>query len=103
RRRHTRFSRDWSSDVCSSDLEVEPDRGPPAGAERPPRDRAGAVAVAGAVALPVLVEDLHRAGVDAEVDAAEADDGVGGERRVERSEERRVSYVDRFLYCLCRI
>src|SRR5690606_40207104 len=25
RRRHTRFSRDWSSDVCSSDLEsVEP-------------------------------------------------------------------------------
>src|SRR5690606_39537859 len=28
RRRHTRFSRDWSSDVCSSDLlvaEVDPD------------------------------------------------------------------------------
>src|SRR5690606_40198627 len=23
RRRHTRFSRDWSSDVCSSDLEGE--------------------------------------------------------------------------------
>src|SRR5690606_40349525 len=23
RRRHTRFSRDWSSDVCSSDLAVE--------------------------------------------------------------------------------
>src|SRR5690606_41065340 len=23
RRRHTRFSRDWSSDVCSSDLEPE--------------------------------------------------------------------------------
>src|SRR5690606_41046802 len=23
RRRHTRFSRDWSSDVCSSDLEVK--------------------------------------------------------------------------------
>src|SRR5690606_39432757 len=23
RRRHTRFSRDWSSDVCSSDLEKE--------------------------------------------------------------------------------
>src|SRR5690606_40077004 len=29
RRRHTRFSRDWSSDVCSSDL------GPP-GADHPP-------------------------------------------------------------------
>src|SRR6266511_5465002 len=25
RRRHTRFSRDWSSDVCSSDLEVTMD------------------------------------------------------------------------------
>src|SRR5207302_6709518 len=25
RRRHTRFSRDWSSDVCSSDLAREPD------------------------------------------------------------------------------
>src|SRR5690606_41198529 len=24
RRRHTRFSRDWSSDVCSSDLVAEP-------------------------------------------------------------------------------
>src|SRR5690606_40184388 len=24
RRRHTRFSRDWSSDVCSSDLGAEP-------------------------------------------------------------------------------
>src|SRR5690606_40605640 len=29
RRRHTRFSRDWSSDVCSSDLacEIKPDWG----------------------------------------------------------------------------
>src|SRR5690606_17263436 len=25
RRRHTRFSRDWSSDVCSSDLEIDAD------------------------------------------------------------------------------
>src|SRR5207302_8163003 len=25
RRRHTRFSRDWSSDVCSSDLSVDDD------------------------------------------------------------------------------
>src|SRR6266700_6349531 len=24
RRRHTRFSRDWSSDVCSSDLRLQP-------------------------------------------------------------------------------
>src|SRR5215510_770321 len=31
RRRHTRWPRDWSSDVCSSDLELvltEPDRSP---------------------------------------------------------------------------
>src|SRR5690606_39770221 len=29
RRRHTRFSRDWSSDVCSSDLRVlDPDNAP---------------------------------------------------------------------------
>src|SRR5690606_40311423 len=27
RRRHTRFSRDWSSDVCSSDLEIAGDLG----------------------------------------------------------------------------
>src|SRR5690606_19097140 len=27
RRRHTRFSRDWSSDVCSSDLCADPDGG----------------------------------------------------------------------------
>src|SRR5690606_40028700 len=26
RRRHTRFSRDWSSDVCSSDLAADSDR-----------------------------------------------------------------------------
>src|SRR5436853_3203968 len=26
RRRHTRCLSDWSSDVCSSDLDVEPDR-----------------------------------------------------------------------------
>src|SRR5690606_39681918 len=28
RRRHTRFSRDWSSDVCSSDLTAGPDLTP---------------------------------------------------------------------------
>src|SRR5690606_5377136 len=33
RRRHTRFSRDWSSDVCSSDLitKARPDTPPPYG------------------------------------------------------------------------
>src|SRR5690606_40388232 len=37
RRRHTRFSRDWSSDVCSSDLQ-RPARGP-AGREDAQADR----------------------------------------------------------------
>src|SRR5690606_40647478 len=31
RRRHTRFSRDWSSDVCSSDLPAPATDGTPAG------------------------------------------------------------------------
>src|SRR5256884_3050305 len=33
RRRHTRCSRDWSSDVCSSDLEVSPSKLVPEGIE----------------------------------------------------------------------
>src|SRR5690606_40324444 len=35
RRRHTRFSRDWSSDVCSSDLGRRPPPGKSSG-DRPP-------------------------------------------------------------------
>src|SRR5207237_5277300 len=31
RRRHTRFKCDWSSDVCSSDLDGAPEREEPAG------------------------------------------------------------------------
>src|SRR5690606_40114428 len=44
RRRHTRFSRDWSSDVCSSDLErrddqfVPVERGSLAELANPPND-----------------------------------------------------------------
>src|SRR5690606_35576836 len=34
RRRHTRFSRDWSSDVCSSDLALEAARGGACGEPR---------------------------------------------------------------------
>src|SRR5690606_40081709 len=42
RRRHTRFSRDWSSDVCSSDLDQSDvkDFGPPAGRGGPSASRA---------------------------------------------------------------
>src|SRR5690606_41180701 len=41
RRRHTRFSRDWSSDVCSSDLSPPRSRGDTGAgaAERPARQR----------------------------------------------------------------
>src|SRR5947209_19794424 len=35
RRRHTRYWRDWSSDVCSSDLAAAPDAGPVAPAAPP--------------------------------------------------------------------
>src|SRR6267154_4294397 len=35
RRRHTRWTGDWSSDVCSSDLTLRPQRGPQAGPRGP--------------------------------------------------------------------
>src|SRR5690606_40699798 len=81
RRRHTRFSRDWSSDVCSSDLsssstrrgtDVTLEGGPRAGAR--PDD--AALRVRAVVDVPV--DDLVPV-------------GEGTRRSVaERSEERRV-------------
>src|SRR5438445_12800954 len=62
RRRHTRYWRDWSSDVCSSDLVAVADRHPRA---------------AGARALQIHHEEEDQGG--------EHDEGV-----VPRSEERRV-------------
>src|SRR6266511_4204906 len=41
RRRHTRFSRDWSSDVCSSDLAPSGRKRPPTGARIRARDLRG--------------------------------------------------------------
>src|SRR2546426_6523510 len=38
RRRHTRLQGDWSSDVCSSDLDVEPDLEPVRTARDAPAD-----------------------------------------------------------------
>src|SRR5690606_39737025 len=75
RRRHTRFSRDWSSDVCSSDL-----RNINAVLHDDARDP-----VSGSVPLRAIVCDIRRDGV--------ASRGVwSGQRRfvVGRSEERRV-------------
>src|SRR5690606_40811157 len=51
RRRHTSFSRDWSSDVCSSDLALRRGGRPGRGAARPAGDpyRAPAAGLAGAL------------------------------------------------------
>src|SRR5438874_9945179 len=71
RRRHTRSLRDWSSDVCSSDLVAN-------------HELTGAAAVAGVIAGGrVLRMDLP-----AELPRARHDERAGG--AVDRSEERRV-------------
>src|SRR5690606_41010146 len=88
RRRHTRFSRDWSSDVCSSDLQ-------------PCRDGARMREVLrldiGGQAIHRVVGDAHRVVVilvgDDGKHRAEyllALDGHAGPYMAERSEERRV-------------
>src|SRR2546427_11623294 len=51
RRRHTRFDCDWSSDVCSSDLETSDDGGPLG----IPLDRLPEAAHQGGVRLPLDV------------------------------------------------
>src|SRR5207302_4442672 len=48
RRRHTRFSRDWSSDVCSSDLRRCPAPGPRSGSRARPPTRAATTTSSGA-------------------------------------------------------
>src|SRR5690606_39347170 len=86
RRRHTRFSRDWSSDVCSSDLEalgVDPAEDP--SAPLSPREYM--------IARQILKEIRERLGflVDVGLDyltlERSANTLSGGEAR---SEERRV-------------
>src|SRR5690348_17601490 len=76
RRRHTRWTGDWSSDVCSSDLAQTAD-GPRAGSRpRPGRDPAAAVGLRARNAL--WRDHLSR------------DTSQGGGARAPRSEERRV-------------
>src|SRR3712207_8200263 len=78
RRRHTRYWRDWSSDVCSSDLR--------------------AVTTVALVDDQALVRDglrliLELAGVDVVGEAADGEEGVAlvlRQRPDVRSEERRV-------------
>src|SRR3712207_7327780 len=78
RRRHTRYWRDWSSDVCSSDLK----RLAPDDAQGDPDH-----------ARPFCVVDGAQPGAVAEGAAAQGPDEVGGGARKSldrRSEERRV-------------
>src|SRR5690606_41000426 len=80
RRRHTRFSRDWSSDVCSSDLVGRPEDG----ADRLLDDQRQA---------PGGEQRLERAAIEPADDAAfdgDADERGDEEGGGQRSEERRV-------------
>src|SRR5687768_18358774 len=80
RRRHTRCSRDWSSDVCSSDLVV---------------DRGLDVLVVRVVVLAFDREDRDVVAVDERCgDVVLGREGVGGTEN--RSEERRVGKERRF-------
>src|SRR5207253_4181492 len=89
RRRHTRWPRDWSSDVCSSDL--LPERDPPdacggGGVHAPPGARTGAFPGGRTVRASL-------AAGPAGVAEHTADRITGRERRLSvppRSEERRV-------------
>src|SRR5690606_40669507 len=90
-RRHTRFSRDWSSDVCSSDLT-------PAFTSRMPsfggggQDAAGKVGMMAILLLPfrraVRGADLHRRHL--ELGTVGGPVGIVGRHHIGRSEERRV-------------
>src|SRR3712207_7178377 len=78
RRRHTRYWRDWSSDVCSSDLD---DRGLGHGAAEPAQ---------GLVPGTAIGDDLGNHRVEVAGDrVALADAGVDADAGA-RSEERRV-------------
>src|SRR5690606_40406069 len=97
RRRHTRFSRDWSSDVCSSDLflarmnlpeAIVPPRGP---GQRQLPDTADASAGSSAYLRPFFVNSVH--GLDL-IQFVFGDVEIG---HVARSEERRVGKG-----CRCR-
>src|SRR3712207_7960947 len=73
RRRHTRYWRDWSSDVCSSDLEVDP------------------LEAEARLALELAQARLFERDVVVVVDVVDAEHGLAlGEQPRRRSEERRV-------------
>src|SRR5690606_41195346 len=81
RRRHTRFSRDWSSDVCSSDLDQRRGRAGHGGRER----RTRAVA-----AEPPARPEQGGADEQAAVHVTPGGQRPRGPEHRRRSEERRV-------------
>src|SRR5690606_40382004 len=94
RRRHTRFSRDWSSDVCSSDLAYRGGEGPlhvSAGKCRNPLYKAWIEA--GRQAGYPITQDMN--GYQQE-GFAHMDMTVHEGRRWSRSEERRVGKECRY-------
>src|SRR5690606_39544899 len=84
RRRHTRFSRDWSSDVCSSDLARDRDR------DELPLKHLERVLLREVDAQPRLLERRGRIG------RALPGGGGDGAERDARSEERRVGKEGRY-------
>src|SRR2546429_1167858 len=66
RRRHTRCSRDWSSDVCSSDLMARGERPIPEGVSYDDADAWNAKFAAARKATPVrqVLDDLERSHAD---------------------------------------
>src|SRR5690606_40222823 len=83
RRRHTRFSRDWSSDVCSSDLAALGLQGVTAIDADPGASTTG-IGRVGDLAEPVTLGELAR------TVAALLPETATGVRVAGRSEERRV-------------
>src|SRR5438445_10572068 len=80
RRRHTRYWRDWSSDVCSSDLELLKSKAVSEDEERRAQDEIQ------------KLTDKHIIDIDKMISAKEA----------ERSEERRVGKECRSRWAQCR-
>src|SRR5690606_39739916 len=90
--RHTRFSRDWSSDVCSSDLDIGKARDRP----RPAEDLRLQPVAARALLQETVDQELHQMNAVARGIAPRGERlGRAGQQEVvhatdARSEERRV-------------
>src|SRR5690606_40471708 len=90
-RRHTRFSRDWSSDVCSSALTAGVVADPLRRRDRIEIEPAYDDRVRAALALIDHVQTRHAAAKLGQISDAALLEHLAVERRdVERSEERRV-------------